>query len=987
MAITVDVGGHATLLIEANGFRLLCDPLLGDAYRSGLLGFAPARRITVPRLPRPDAVWISHSHRDHFDPASLHALDRGVPVLHPADPRITHVLDRLGFTRTTVVHDWFELAPRPGLRLTWTPSTFQGPEHGLAVRSGGTFVWHLVDSLVRPEWVDRLVASAGPPDLLLTPCQPILETRSVDGVPLGPDPDWADAPAALLARARPRHVVPLPEGQYALGAASWLNRHKFPVPPEAVDRLIRADDPGRGVLRPDPGDRIEVRPDGSVRVEARAAEWVRATGDPRDRSHAPGEWIEGLAARHPADGSAEHDGLDRLLGPPGVGFGGLPSAADRLRPTSYRLVLVGAGGRAVAERFVRVGADGALVRTPPGARPDVELAVCADDLDELLAARLGYSAAQYGGRLRELRPGLDAEGEPGLTVITSRHDPVPAEGRVVLSGIGLFALLLRARLGSPLAELDTEVDALLDAGRDRTGAHPHLPARPAGMPSEPLRAAGVTPVAEAVWRRIAARLAAAEDPATASGTLRHEGGTVYVGVLGRADWPEPAPGTPETGVLVLTCLTEAQPQLGGGVRFPGESYRALLANLRRSPVRDWQVLWTLPAGVSVPRWRAASLFPIAPERLLTDLRHQGWNGRLTAPPTPWAGAEREWWLGVPRRTTPPWAARTLRLEAAPDRPLSGTVVDTGGAEADAAEPGGPEPGGPEPGGPEADGPEADGPEPGGPEPGGPEADGTEADGTEADGAESGGAEPDGTGSSGAEPDGTGSSGAEPDGAGSSGVEPDGAESSGTEADGAESGGAEPDGTGSSGAEPDGAGSSGVEPDGAGSSGAEPDGAGSSGAEPDGAESGGVEPDGAGSSGTEADGAESGGAEPDGAGSSGVERGAAEPNAAKQNSAEPNAPKPSSAEPNAAKPSGADAGEGEAGAVSVAFRLLPAPGDPLCALLTGETRFSWLLPPRETVRLCQGLSPAAFAEHVFLLACAQSAPGEAPLSREPRRPGV
>ncbi|MFJ6657269.1 MBL fold metallo-hydrolase [Streptomyces sp. NPDC091377] len=866
MAITVDVGGHATLLIEANGFRLLCDPLLGDAYRSGLLGFAPARRITVPRLPRPDAVWISHSHRDHFDPASLHALDRGVPVLHPADPRITHVLDRLGFTRTTVVHDWFELAPRPGLRLTWTPSTFQGPEHGLAVRSGGTFVWHLVDSLVRPEWVDRLVAS-GPPDLLLTPCQPILETRSVDGVPLGPDPDWADAPAALLARARPRHVVPLPEGQYALGAASWLNRHKFPVPPEAVDRLIRADDPARGVLRPDPGDRIEVRPDGSVRVDARAAEWVRATGEPRDRSHAPGEWIEGLAARHPADGSAEHDGLDRLLGPPGVGFGGLPSAADRLRPTSYRLVLVGAGGRAVAERFVRVGADGALVRTPPGARPDVELAVCADDLDELLAARLGYSAAQYGGRLRELRPGLDAEGEPGLTVITSRHDPVPAEGRVVLSGIGLFALLLRARLGSPLAELDTEVDALLDAGRDRTGAHPHLPARPAGMPSEPLRAAGVTPVAEAVWRRIAARLAAAEDPATASGTLRHEGGTAYVGVLGRADWPEPAPGTPETGVLVLTCLTEAQPQLGGGVRFPGESYRALLANLRRSPVRDWQVLWTLPAGVSVPRWRAAALFPIAPERLLTDLRHQGWNGRLTAPPTPWAGAEREWWLGVPRRTTPPWAARTLRLEAAPDRPLSGTVVDTIGAE-----------------------------------PGGPEADGTEADGAE-------------------------SSGAEPDGAGSSGTEPDGAESSG------------------------------------------------------------AEPDGAGSSGTEADGAESSGAEPDGAGSSGVERGAAEPNAAKQNSAEPNAPKPSNAEPDAAKPSGADAGEGEAGAVSVAFRLLPAPGDPLCALLTGETRFSWLLPPRETVRLCQGLSPAAFAERVFLLACAQSAPGEAPLSREPRRPGV
>ncbi|MEV7938654.1 MBL fold metallo-hydrolase [Kitasatospora sp. NPDC088264] len=768
MAVTVDVGGHATLLIEANGFRLLCDPLVGDTYRSGLLGFAPARRIAVPRLPRPDAVWISHSHRDHFDPASLHALDRGVPVLHPADARITHVLDRLGFTRTTVVHDWFELAPRPGLRLTWTPSTFQGPEHGLAVRSGRTFVWHLVDSIVRPEWVDRLVASAGPPDLLLAPCQPILETRSVDGVPLGPDPDWADPPAALLARARPRHVVPLPEGQYALGAAAWLNRHKFPVPPETVDRLILADDASRVVLRPDPGDRIEVRPDGSVRVVARAADWVRATGEPQDRSHAPGEWIEGLAARHQADEAAEHDGLDRLLGPPCTGFGGLPPSLDRLRPTCYRLALVGAEGRAVAERFVRLGADGALTRTPPSARPDVELAVCADDLDGLLAARLGYSAAQYGGRLREIRPGLDAEAEPGLTVITSRHDPVPAEGRVVLSGIGLFALLLRARLGSPLAELDTEVDALLKAGADETGARLSAPRRPdprrAGPahPPAPLRASDRPPIAEVVWRRIAARLAVGEDPAAASGPLRYEGGAVYVGILGRADWPEPGPGAPATGVLVLTCLTEAQPQLGGGVRFPGESYRALLANLRRSPVRDWQVLWTLPAGVAVPRWRAAALFPITPERLLADLLRQGWDGRLTAPPPPWAGAEREWWLGVPRRTAPPGAVRTLRLEAAPGRPLTGSVVD-----------------------------------------------------------------------------------------------------------------------------------------------------------------------------------------------------AAEPAAG--------APEPDSA--------------------SAAFRLLPAPGDPLCALLTGETRFSWLLPPRETAELCQGLSPAAFAERVFLLACTQAAPSGVPMSREPHRPGV
>lgn len=72
--------GHATVLVEVDGLRLLTDPVL--------------RRLVGPlwrRAPKPhlgplsnlDAVLISHLHLDHYDPASLRLLDKGVPIIGP----------------------------------------------------------------------------------------------------------------------------------------------------------------------------------------------------------------------------------------------------------------------------------------------------------------------------------------------------------------------------------------------------------------------------------------------------------------------------------------------------------------------------------------------------------------------------------------------------------------------------------------------------------------------------------------------------------------------------------------------------------------------------------------------------------------------------------------------------------------------------------------------------------------------------------------
>ncbi len=72
--------GHATVLVQLAGVRLLTDPLLG----AGILHVR--RRVPPPAIEdlRPlDAILISHAHRDHLDHPSLRRLAGLCPVIVP----------------------------------------------------------------------------------------------------------------------------------------------------------------------------------------------------------------------------------------------------------------------------------------------------------------------------------------------------------------------------------------------------------------------------------------------------------------------------------------------------------------------------------------------------------------------------------------------------------------------------------------------------------------------------------------------------------------------------------------------------------------------------------------------------------------------------------------------------------------------------------------------------------------------------------------
>jgi len=232
--------GHATVLVELDGVRMLTDPVL----RTWTLHLR--RRVPLPTEPLDDlgAILISHVHYDHLDMRSLKSLSRDVPVVAPRGTR--RVLRRFSDVRELEVYGETEVG---GVTVRAVPA-----EHGgarLNLRSAPSLGYVIEGS--------RSVYFAGDTDLFpeMVGLSPGLDVALVPvagwGSKVGAGHLDARRAAAAVRMLEPKVAVPI-----HWGTLSTPGRPVSSEPALDFERLVAEQSPAVEVRVLRPGESLDL---------------------------------------------------------------------------------------------------------------------------------------------------------------------------------------------------------------------------------------------------------------------------------------------------------------------------------------------------------------------------------------------------------------------------------------------------------------------------------------------------------------------------------------------------------------------------------------------------------------------------------------------------------------------------------------------------------------------------------------------------------
>lgn len=244
--------GHASVLVEIAGTRILTDPVFGERV-SPFRQIGPKRLhatpITLADLPTIDVALISHDHYDHLDEPTVIWLANHQDTTFVVPLGVAAHLRSWGIASTRIVElDWDGRAEVAGLTFTCCETRhFSGRWlsrdttlwASWAIEADGTRVFFGGDTGYFPALAD-IGADHGPFDLTL--------------LPMGAyDPRWRDIHMdpgeALVAHADLRGDVLLP----IHWATFDLAFHRWAEP---IERLVAEAEPGVRITTPRPGERV-----------------------------------------------------------------------------------------------------------------------------------------------------------------------------------------------------------------------------------------------------------------------------------------------------------------------------------------------------------------------------------------------------------------------------------------------------------------------------------------------------------------------------------------------------------------------------------------------------------------------------------------------------------------------------------------------------------------------------------------------------------
>lgn len=159
--------GHAGMFIETTGGSILCDPVMGPSFFGSWFPFPDNRGLDWQRFGAADFLYISHRHRDHFDPALLERyVPKDIRVLLPAYPTddLEADLRALGYDNLVYTQPGEVLEYEGGLKIMVTPlrAPSDGPigDSSLSVDDGTASILNQNDS--HPLDLEKLLGFSKP---------------------------------------------------------------------------------------------------------------------------------------------------------------------------------------------------------------------------------------------------------------------------------------------------------------------------------------------------------------------------------------------------------------------------------------------------------------------------------------------------------------------------------------------------------------------------------------------------------------------------------------------------------------------------------------------------------------------------------------------------------------------------------------------------------------------------------------------------------
>jgi UDP-MurNAc hydroxylase len=160
---------HASITMDLPGGRLVTDPWYsGSVFNEGWRLLVETGDLAAVR---PDVLWISHEHPDHFHPPTLLTLARptrrSTPVLvhETADQKMVHWLRGAGFEVQELPQGvWVRVA---ALDAEVCCGSVGGFDSWLAVRSAGRTVVNVNDCVLTPDDLDGVLGRVGRVETLL----------------------------------------------------------------------------------------------------------------------------------------------------------------------------------------------------------------------------------------------------------------------------------------------------------------------------------------------------------------------------------------------------------------------------------------------------------------------------------------------------------------------------------------------------------------------------------------------------------------------------------------------------------------------------------------------------------------------------------------------------------------------------------------------------------------------------------------------------